>query len=129
MIGNTPATANLNFSWDQCEIVGAGTTSCTVDDIYGVSVNLDEDWAPAPDFQILNTSWAESFISCGLVFNCTTTSAPGFYQVSAEVAGGSDPVASIDDTVGVEGTGCPTEGQWVAQYEITSPSGGLESDN
>jgi hypothetical protein len=127
MNGATPATGELDFSWDQCSVVG-GTASCSVDDIEDVSVDIDE--TNAPDATIINTERGETFISCALVFNCTAASDPADgSEVEAEVASGADPVASIDDTVNVSGVGCPSEGQWVAQYEITVPADGLESNN
>ena len=133
--GNTPATATLTFGWDQCRIVAS--TGCTVDDINGVSFDLDEF---TPDFQLVTTSRAETFISCALVFNCTASSDPtdgsGLTdnpfgtgsEVTAPTTGAANPVVTIDDTLVVDGPTCPETGQWEAEYEITVPSAGLESN-
>ena len=50
-------------------------------------------------------------------------------EVEANVDGGADPVVNIDDTVDVAGVGCPSEGQWVAEYLVTVPAAGLESND
>ena len=135
--GNTPATAELDFGWDDCNIVGG--VGCNVDPIENVSVDLDESPA-APDSTIINTELGATFISCALVFNCTASSDPtdgsGLTdsggtgsEVTAPTTGAADPVSNIDDTVVVDGPTCPETGQWVAEYTITVPSGGLESNN
>ena len=137
MLGATPATADLTFGWDQCRIVGG--VGCSVDDIPNVDVALNEfstapdpnpeNYLTAPDSNITNTETGSTFISCALAFNCTATSDPaaGNGAVSATVESDTQ-VADIDDTVEVTGLGCPSTGQWVAQYEITVPADGLRSD-
>lgn len=123
--GNTPATGTLDFTWDDCDIVGG--TSCSIDHMNDVSIDIGE--SAAPDATIVTTSRGETFISCGLVFHCTMSTDPADgTEVEIEVAGGADPVLTINDTLKYEGAGCADEIQWVAQYEITEPEDGLESD-
>lgn len=120
-------TGELDFTWDECSVVG-GTASCDVDPINDVPVISDESPATAGDFEIINTDIGATFISCALVFNCTASSDPGNgSEVEAYVDGGADPVVNVDDTVDVSGVGCPSEGQWVAEYTVTTPAAGLEA--
>jgi hypothetical protein len=139
MDGNAPATGELDFSWSGCRIVNG--VNCNVSNINDVPVNLDESLLAAPDFTIVNTARVEISISCATAFNCTVSSDPDDgsgltdypggtgSEVTADVAGGADPVAAIDDPVVVSGLGCPGEGRVVAQYLITVPSAGLESND
>jgi len=121
-------TGELDFAWNTCTTSG-GTVNCSVNNITGVDVRSDEGPA-APDFQIINTELGQTFISCALVFNCTASSNPANgSEVEADVDGGADPVVTIADTVNVSGAGCPSTGQWNAQYLVTVPTNGLESNN
>ena len=125
MDGTAPATGELDFSWDQCTT--SGPTGCTVDDIEDVPVAFDES-PPAPDFFIINTEAVETFISCALLFNCTVSADSS--EVEAYVVGGTDPVASIDAAVNYTGPTCPEwPGRMVAEYEVTVPEEGLESND
>jgi hypothetical protein len=143
------ASASLDFTWDECNIVGGA--DCTVDPINDVSVHVYETspWATAPDALIVNdflggSSIGETFIGCLLgSFNCTASSDPedgSGLTDSPSPAVPSDPgsevtatvdsatqESNIDDTVVVSGVGCPTSGQWVAEYTITVPAAGLEA--
>jgi hypothetical protein len=141
-MNGTALTGQLDFSWSNCSIVGVA--NCSVAAINDVDVIADESPA-APNFTIINDGSpnprGETFISCATAFNCTASSDPDDgsgltdraggtgSEVTANVAGGADPVVSIDDTVVVDGVGCPTEGQWVAQYTVTVPAAGLASNN
>jgi hypothetical protein len=139
MDGNAPATAELDFSWSGCRIVNG--VNCTVNAINDVLVNIDESLLDAPDATIVNTELGSTFISCATAFNCTASSDPNDgsgltdypggtgSEVTADVAGGADPVATIQDDVRVTGLGCPSTGTWNAQYLITVPSAGLESND
>jgi len=126
--GNAPATGELDFDWSFCTTAG-GTVNCLVNPINGVSVAFDESPA-APDFDIINTERAETFIWCGAVFGCTASSDPwNGSEFAADVDGGPFPRMTIDDVVNFSGVGCPSTGTWNAQYQITVPSDGLESNN
>jgi hypothetical protein len=118
-----PASGNLDFRWSGCSVVsGVQFETCTVDDVLDVDVAITE--LNAPDSTVTNTETAGTLISCGLVFNCTATADVSTTPVTAEVDFETQ-IASIDDTVSVSGIGCPTSGQWRAQYAITVPEDDL----
>jgi hypothetical protein len=131
MQGATPAEAVLDFTWDQCGIAG-DTFHCSIEDMTDVSVAIGEPSGDGwRDSTITNTSRGETFQACAATFNCTWYSDPDVVphgSVTASMTSGADPVATIDETLNMEGTGCRTEFQWVAEYTITVPAGGLESD-
>jgi hypothetical protein len=139
MDGNAPATGELDFSWSGCRIVNG--VNCTFGDMNDVSVNLDESLLDAPDYTIVNTSRGDMFYTCATTFSCTMSSDPddgsGFTdypggtgsEVTADTNGGADPVATIADDFRLTGLGCPSTGTWNAQYLITAPADGLESND
>jgi hypothetical protein len=120
-----PASGNLDFRWSGCSVVrDLSFETCTVQDILDVDVSITE--ANAPDSTITNTEAAGTNINCGVVFNCFASSDPTTSPVTSEVDSDTQ-VADINDTVDVSGLGCPTSGQWVAQYAITVPEDDLSA--
>jgi hypothetical protein len=121
MDGAAPAGGTLNFSWEACRT--QGFVACSVDDILGVGVNIDE-WN-APSATISPWVSAGTTIVCGFVFHCNVSFNGTSTVVTAELDQWSQ-VAAINDTVAVTGSvGCPASGtgQWNARYLITDDAG------
>jgi hypothetical protein len=138
--GNAPATAELDFAWNTCNIVGG--VKCTFSGMNDVSVDIDEALLDAPNATIVNSELGSTFMSCATgTINCTISSDPDDgsgltdypggtgSEVTFDVVGGSDPVAYIQDDLSVSGLNCPSVMTWNAQYEITEPVDGLESND
>ena len=99
---NAPATAVLDFSWDNCQTSGA---SCTVNDITDVDVAIDE--ANAPSATIIPETAGTTITCAG--WTCTWSWNPSTRPVTAEFDQDSQ-VATIADTVRVTGGfGCPLQ--------------------